>query len=442
MVGNILLVMVAIALAPASAFAAQANQKKMAPAPWLEREVPFAIDKIFSHSAQPGMPVGSIIASPSRTDPDYYFHWIRDAALTMDTFVTLYIKEQDQGKKSGYLNRLLAYADFSVANQQTQTLTGLGEPKFNVDGTPFNGSWGRPQNDGPALRAIVFLRLAEQLMGEGRTDFVRSALYDGSPRSLLKTDLEYVSHHWRDASFDLWEEELGDHFYTRMVQRRSMLIGARVAAALQDDGAASWYLLQAKAIEKEMEKFWDSSRGYVKATLNHRSGLGSKSSGLDIAVVLGALHGGMSDGFFDLQDERVQKTMTRLVQSFKGLYAVNSHATAPGVAIGRYPEDLYGGSDFKGGNPWVLTTLAVAEASYRNAKTQNDIDAGDTFLARVIYHANADGTLSEQIQRESGFMVSAKNLTWNYSAVITTNEAREIAVARVTKRARKTELAR
>jgi glucoamylase len=31
---------------------------------------------------------------------------------------------------------------------------GLGEPKFNIDGTAFTGSWGRPQRDGPALRWV------------------------------------------------------------------------------------------------------------------------------------------------------------------------------------------------------------------------------------------------------------------------------------------------
>ena len=35
--------------------------------------------------------------------------------------------------------------------------TGLGEPKFNVDETAFTGSWGRPQRDGPALRATTLI---------------------------------------------------------------------------------------------------------------------------------------------------------------------------------------------------------------------------------------------------------------------------------------------
>ena len=43
--------------------------------------------------------------------------------------------------------------------QDLDTLSGLGEPKINIDCTPFNGEWGRPQNDGPALRGIMMIKI-------------------------------------------------------------------------------------------------------------------------------------------------------------------------------------------------------------------------------------------------------------------------------------------
>lgn len=101
----------------------------------------------------------------------------------------------------------------------------------------------------------------------------------------------------------------------------------------------------------------------------------------------------------------------------------------PGVAIGRYPEDMYAGNNFDGGNPWPLCTLAIAEALYRVADTVkakgNDVLAedyaklADTFVARVRFHAYQDGVLDEQIDKYSGFMTSAKDLTWNYAAMLT-----------------------
>lgn len=405
MVGNIFL---ALALSFSSVAAPKVS-------PWLERQAPFALEKILFHSAQPGAPEGSVIASPSRENPDYYFHWVRDAALVMDPLVSLYI----DGKRE-LLPRLLAYAEFSRANQKARALTGLGEPKFHVDGTPFDGPWGRPQNDGPALRAVTLTRLAEKLLAEGKRSLVIEKFYDGSNHSPIKTDLEYISHYWREASFDLWEEVLGDHFYTRMVQRRALRLGARLARKLGDPGAADWYEKQSLEIERSLEKFWDPKLGYVKATLHHRGGLDYKTQNLDVAVILGALHGGMGDGFFDVNDLRVQKTLTRLLEEFSALYPINRQRGTPGIAIGRYPEDKYAGSDFNGGNPWVLATLAVAEMYYRLGLAA----MGDEFVARVIFHANGDGSLAEQMQRNTGYMCSAENLTWNYAAILTTARAR------------------
>lgn len=41
---------------------------------------------------------------------------------------------------------------------------GLAEPKFNVDLSAFTGAWGRPQRDGPALRAIALIDFGNWLL--------------------------------------------------------------------------------------------------------------------------------------------------------------------------------------------------------------------------------------------------------------------------------------
>lgn len=41
---------------------------------------------------------------------------------------------------------------------------GLGEPKFRVNQTAFMESWGRPQRDGPALRATAIIAFGEWLL--------------------------------------------------------------------------------------------------------------------------------------------------------------------------------------------------------------------------------------------------------------------------------------
>ena len=98
---------------------------------------------------------GAVVASPDESTPNqnYYFHWIRDAALTMDVVVSLYDEAPDAEDRDEYGRILKSYVVFSRKNQtapQPSNFTGLGEPKFYISGTVFLDSWGRPQNDGPA----------------------------------------------------------------------------------------------------------------------------------------------------------------------------------------------------------------------------------------------------------------------------------------------------
>lgn len=69
--------------------------------------------------------------------------------------------------------------------------TGLGEPKFNVDGTRFNGNWGRPQRDGPALRAIAIITYANWLIEQGETERVKTIIWP-----IISNDLSYVGQYW------------------------------------------------------------------------------------------------------------------------------------------------------------------------------------------------------------------------------------------------------
>lgn len=403
---------------------------------------------------------GTVIASPSQSMPDYYYMWIRDAALTMEVVTDR--------------PTLLNYADLSLKQQQGPAIAGLGEPKFNVDGTDFTGPWGRPQNDGPALRAVTAIKLANALIAEGQMSYVQTKLYDGRlpSQSLIKNDLEYVAAHWRDANVDLWEESTGQHFYTLMAQRNALLLGSTLANQLNDTQAAAYYSEQAQNIEDTLPEFWDDSRGYILTVLDQTNGP-NHDSGLDVSVILAALHSTQGEQTFGVTDDRILATAYNIQQAFAGLYAINQQSEFQnlGTAIGRYPEDQYNGTASTAStlaNPWFLATAAYAELFYRasgefklageieisdlnkpffeslhslNGATLNvgDIyragDAmfteivnglvtdGDRFIARVRFHANGD-SLSEQYDRDNGFEQGAHDLTWSYASLITALNAR------------------
>jgi glucoamylase len=147
-------------------------------------------------------------------------------------------------------------------------------------------------------------------------------------------------------------------------------------------------------------------------------------------------------------------------EAFRRLYPINEKGPA-GVAIGRYPEDRYNGgvpNVPNEGNPWVLLTLGFSELLHRSATIfeakgaieitpinepffrsmglrsrgefgevtgevmkkllRNMRAAGDAYLDRARYHGNSGGQFSEQINRRSGFMQGAENLTWSYGAYL------------------------
>ncbi len=403
---------------------------------WLKHQEVISTQRMLANVSPADAAPGAVVASPEKYAPNYYFHWVRDAALTMDTVLALY-KVSSGTTQAALYDRMVAFARFSRQNQLTPTRTGVGEPKFYHDGTAFNDNWCRPQNDGPALRALTLTKFANYLLDRGQdVQFVTRELYDSKvpTGSVIKTDLEFVAHNWRAINCDIWEEVEGEHFYNKLVTRRALVEGAALANRLGDPGAASFYLMQAQALEPSILAHWDEGKGVFVPTINWKGGIWYKDSGLDSQVVLGVLH----SEAMNFSDPRLLNTMKVMTERFSTLYPINQRAGIPGVGIGRYPEDRYDGARFEGGNPWVLNTAAFANVYYRAAQellqqgsrdqAANYIAYGDQLMKRVQYHANPDGSLSEQIDRHSGYMTSARDLTWSHSEVMHAAWARRAAL--------------
>lgn len=89
--------------------------------------------------------------------------------------------------------------------------TGLGEPKFRVDQTAFTESWGRPQRDGPPLRATAMIAFGEWLIVGYSTDMGECWLIvqdngysDLAARNvwpIIRNDLSYVAQYWNQTGF-------------------------------------------------------------------------------------------------------------------------------------------------------------------------------------------------------------------------------------------------
>lgn len=388
------------------------------------KEVQFrsSLKTVIENATKPDVKPGMVVASPSRSNPDYYYDWVRDTALTYRALIDYYELSRDQKIKK----MIFTWIDAESYRQNQPTFTGLGEPKYFIDGSGYTGGWGRPQNDGPALRAIAMIKFARLMLKEGNQDYVLKKLYHGviPANSPIKKDLEYTGHHWREPSFELWEEELGMHFYTLLAQHTALQEGAKLANELGDGGAADFYQQQSNLIANMLKsQFMDSNIG-IKATIRRvNGGLGYKNSNLDVAPLLALLHNSPYQKLFTLKSQNVVRYVNTLIATNRDIYKVNKDYPELGVAIGRYPEDRYDGYvTTKEGNPWFLSTLALGEfyCQARNeTKNMKYNDLIEKQFARALFHSDRKGSMSEQFNRYDGHMQGAIELTWSHNAFMT-----------------------
>ena len=157
----------------------------------------------------------------------------------------------------------------------------------------------------------------------------------------------------------------------------------------------------------------------------------------------------ISKYIFEPSSFEVAQTVYNLNCIFSQEFPINLQDTTnsiPGILIGRYLGDTY-----NGGNPWIGSSLNVAYLYYfvadyikKNGLPSYDaivmwmksinvntviknkdemakilFNAGDCIMARLKYHTNGnENNLYEQINKNTGFMLSSQNLTTNYSGII------------------------
>ncbi|KAJ3536836.1 hypothetical protein NM688_g6784 [Phlebia brevispora] len=309
-----------------------------------------------SGSKSSGADPGIVIASPSTTNPDYLYTWVRDSSLVFKVLIDQYTTGADTSLRTLIDEFVSAEAILQQVTNPSGSVTtgGLGEPKFNIDETAFTGSWGRPQRDGPALRSTAIITYANWLLDNGNTSYVTQTLWP-----VLELDLNYVMNNWNQSTYDLWEEIDSSSFWTTAVQHRALRQGSALATRIGQTSVVSGYNTQAGYLLCFLQSYWNPSGNYVTANT------GGGRSGIDANTVLTSIHtfdpsAGCDATTFQPCSDKALANLKVYVDSFRSIYSVNSGiASNAAVATGRYPEDVY-----MGGNPWYLATMAAAEQLY------------------------------------------------------------------------------
>jgi glucoamylase len=322
---------------------------------------------------------GCIIASPSKSNPDYYYHWIRDSALTMRVIVNEYSKTFNLK----YLEIILKYVNTEYELINLNTLSGLGEPKFNVDKSTFDENWGRPQFDGPALRGLVMIKIANLL----KKDFkyiVKSII-----NKIIERDMLYTFENLNKPCFDIWEEKLGYHFYTRIVIAK---------------------------FTKEYNNYKNINNincfTKIKELIDHHVGKDKIISSFDIdgnvlrendsSIFMCLNHIDYDNEIFNHENYNLVSTnISELKTNFNNKYKKEYNM------VGRYIDDKY-----FNGHIWFICTIGMIK--FMNNYNKKIIES-DKLIINKIINIDEDFNIAEQYNPDEDKFYSAKKLTWNYT---------------------------
>ena len=406
----------------------------------------------FGQSMRPA--VGSIIASPVPgaydPDPDYFFHWFRDSAVVIDAVRLLH--EAGQMSEADALAHFADFVHFSLSlealdgrslvsapawrgkvvpdfekyvrpNEEFANVRGSAvsaDTRVNPDGSIDISRWARPQHDGPPLRALSVLK------------WMRHHKVTPDAAKLLQHDLDFTARHWREPSFDIWEEESGHHYYTLRVSAAALSEGAQRLRTEGKAKEADALETEARAIYGSLDSFWGEAAGYYSSRILPEGAKSTKE--LDIAVILSAVHAAGEGDAHTVRDPRMHATLSRLEALFDAAYPINHQRPAERApAMGRYRGDVY----YSGG-AYYFSTLGASEFCFLAAtahapgceERRKWVEHGDGFLETTRAFTPASGDLSEQFDQRTGEQTSAKHLAWSYAAFISCVTARRLVAGR------------
>lgn len=400
--------------------AAQGNVNNGDLASFITNERPVALQGILNNIGATGDLVqgadaGVVVASPSTDNPDYFYSWTRDAALTMKSLVDTFVNG-DTSLEPLIQDYITASATIQTIENPSGTLSsgaGLGEPKFYVNETAFEGNWGRPQRDGPALRAIAMIAYAKSLIAANNTDAVVNVIWP-----IVQNDLNYVAQYWNETGFDLWEEVNGSSFWTTAVQHRTLVEGAAFATSIGK--SCTGCEAQAPSLLCFLQNYWSGNS--IVSNINLQGNYGR--SGLDCNSILTSIHiydpsASCSNSTFQPCSSYALSNHFAYVNSFRSLYPLNSGTnSSSAVAVGRYAEDVY-----YDGNPWFLCTSATAEQLYSalhqwNTTGSITIDSvSSSFFEQVVPNV-AIGTYPSSSEEYTVITAAVKDYADGFASIV------------------------
>lgn len=209
-------------------------------------------------------------------------------------------------------------------------------------------------------------------------------------------------------SYDLWEERQGILTFTVCAIYAGLTAAANFTQAFGETETARAYKNGADEIREAMDTYL-----YLKKEKRFARMINFLENGereVD-ATVDASLYAIFAFGVYPADNEKVVSTMEQIDERLWCKTEVGGLARYEGDMYYRIAENLPG-------NPWVVTTLWLAQYYIAKAKTRPDLDKAVTIMEWVIKHALPSGVLAEQVNPHTNEPLSVSPLTWSHATFV------------------------
>ena len=303
----------------------------------------------------------------------YSYMWPRDGALVALAMT-----------KAGYDGTISSFFKFC---SNALTKEGYLLHKYNPDGSA-GSSW-HPFIYGGELQlpiqedetALVLFSLWEYYVKSGQIEYCQE-LY----ASLIRPAAKFLQKHMHPdlglplPSYDLWEERRGIFTFTCASVYAGLIAAANFAELFGDELRYGRYSSAAQRIKEAMLlNLYDEESGRFLRGI-YVSGDGEITKDFTVESSMFAV---FSFGVLPADDPRVMRTMEAIQEKLRVKTEIGGYARYEGDYYFRFSDDM----DQVPGNPWIISTLWVAEWEIAKAATVEDLKGAFDKLSWVCKYA-------------------------------------------------------
>lgn len=355
---------------------------------------------IKAHVDKRGGIIASCDSSIYQSGRDYYSYvWPRDGAYAIWPLIRFGF--QDEAKK------------FFEFCRDTLAPDGYLMHKYQPD-KAIGSSW-LPLLQGQRAElaiqedevAIVLFMLGEYATYHGDHDFIFN-LYNTFVQPVGNFLASFIDEQTQlpHASYDLWEEKFLTTVYTTAIVYRALLVAANFAEKFEyPNDAVHWRETSRKMLDNFTLFFDAEKKIFCKGFLLQEDG----SLQFDKTVDVSSFYGLMMMFSQDIPSEQREQMLTAIETT---LLDKNVSGGCP-----RYEYDRYFASNPPHlGNPWIITTLWLAQYYLRCGRTEQAVH----YIDWALEHALTSGMLPEQVNPNNGSPLSVVPLVWSHAELLQT----------------------